>query len=177
MASMKPVSDSLCLTQDQDLWLQHWLSKFGAWVYSGRLEKRQSSIIAQLMLTVERRDEPWREMCSDDDGLFIAKVVDNIYQLDRIAFSLLLCRYVFNRSDRAIARYYHSLVKPRVMIRRNRTQEYRKPSMSTCRREVNEILSAAEYLIYPILKNAFKKRENESKTRKNDKNLLTSLIQ
>ncbi|CAE15839.1 unnamed protein product [Photorhabdus laumondii subsp. laumondii TTO1] len=45
-------TDGLQLTQAQEIWLQDWLSKFGAWVYSGRLDKRQSSMIAELMATV-----------------------------------------------------------------------------------------------------------------------------
>ncbi len=113
------------------------------------------------MATVERRGYPEREMCSDDDGMLITKAVDKIYHIDRIAFTLLLLRYAFGSSDRAIARYYYGISQPRQMIRRNRTVEYRKPSMSTCRRETKEIIRSAEYLIYPHLYNAFKKRDNE----------------
>lgn len=177
MLSIKSISDGLKLDDDQVAWIQPWLSKFGAWVYSGRIEKRQSSIIAEFMATVERRDYPEREMCNDDDGMLIAKVVDKIYYIDRIAFTLLLLRYAFGSSDRAIARYYHHIVKPRQMIRRNRTVEYRKPSISTCRREIEDIISSAEYLIYPYLKDAFKKREKEWKSKNNSKNVLTSLSQ
>ncbi|MDK6976601.1 antiterminator Q family protein, partial [Proteus mirabilis] len=113
MSSIKSISDGLKLDDDQVAWIQPWLSKFGAWVYSGRIEKRQSSIIAEFMATVERRDYPEREMCNDDDGMLIAKVVDKIYHIDRIAFTLLLLRYAFGSSDRAIARYYHNIAKPR----------------------------------------------------------------
>ncbi|MCS6742767.1 hypothetical protein NOM94_23315, partial [Acinetobacter baumannii] len=95
MSSIKSISDGLKLDDDQVAWIQPWLSKFGAWVYSGRIEKRQSSIIAEFMATVERRDYPEREMCNDDDGMLIAKVVDKIYHIDRIAFTLLLLRYAF----------------------------------------------------------------------------------
>ena len=177
MSSIKSISDGLVLDKEREAWLQNWLSKFGAWVYSGRLEKRQSSIIAEFMATVERRDYPEREMCSDDDGMLITKVVDKIYHIDRIAFTLLLLRYAFGSSDRAIARYYYSIAKPRQMVRRNRTVEYRQPSMSTCRREAKEIISYAEYLIYPHLYDAFKNRDNEWKMKNNSKNMLTSLIQ
>ncbi|MDK6738368.1 antiterminator Q family protein, partial [Proteus mirabilis] len=55
MSSIKSISDGLKLDDDQVAWIQPWLSKFGAWVYSGRIEKRQSSIIAEFMATVERR--------------------------------------------------------------------------------------------------------------------------
>ncbi|EJD6506548.1 antiterminator [Providencia rettgeri] len=177
MSSIKSISDGLVLDAEQEAWLQGWLSKFGAWVYSGRLEKRQSSIIAEFMATVEKRDYPEREMCNDDDGMLITKVVDKIYHIDRVAFTLLLLRYAFVSSDRAIARYYYGIAQPRQMVRRNRTLEYRKPSMATCRREVKEIIRFAEYLIYPHLYNAFKIRDNEWKKKNNSKNVLTSLNQ
>lgn len=177
MSSIKNISDGLVLEPEQEAWLQGWLSKFGAWVYSGRLEKRQSSIIAEFMATVEKRDYPEREMCNDDDGMLITKVVDKIYHIDRVAFTLLLLRYAFVSSDRAIARYYYGIAQPRQMVRRNRTLEYRKPSMATCRSEVKEIIRSAEYLIYPHLYNAFKIRDNEWKKKNNSKNVLTSLSQ
>ncbi|MGQ7952330.1 antiterminator Q family protein, partial [Providencia huashanensis] len=103
------------------------------------------------MATVEKRGYPEREMCNDDDGMLITKVVDKIYHIDRVAFTLLLLRYAFVSPDRGIARYYYGIAKPRQMVRRNRTLEYRKPSMATCRREVKEIIRSAEYLIYPHL--------------------------
>ncbi|MCX3072451.1 hypothetical protein OOI97_20020 [Providencia stuartii] len=80
-------------------------------------------------------------------------------------------------SDRAIARYYYGIAQPRQMVCRNRTLEYRKPSMATCRREVKEIIRSAEYLIYTHLYNAFKILDNEWKKKNNSKNVLTSLIQ
>ncbi|MDE9446880.1 antiterminator [Xenorhabdus bovienii] len=159
-------TDGLQLTQSQEIGLQDWLSKFGTWVYSGRLDKRQSSMIAEFMATVELRVYPERPICNDDDGMLIARVVDHIYHIDRIAFAMLLSRYVFNSSDRAIARYYHNIVKPRVMVRRRGSQVFRKPSMSTCRREVEEILKATEYLIYQPLQDAFIRREQERNLKK-----------
>ena len=43
MSSIKSISDGLRLDDVQVAWIQPWLSKFGAWVYSGRIEKRQST--------------------------------------------------------------------------------------------------------------------------------------
>ena len=37
------------LTKEQHDWLNGWLELWGAWVYSGRLEKRMSSVIAEFM--------------------------------------------------------------------------------------------------------------------------------
>ena len=44
----------LNLTKEQHEWLNGWLELWGAWVYSGRLEKRMSSVIAKFMESVER---------------------------------------------------------------------------------------------------------------------------
>lgn len=158
-------TDGLRLTAEQESWLQPWLSRWGAWVYTGRLEKRQSSIIAEHMATVEPRNYPDRPICNDDDGMLICGVVDVLYEIDRRAFGMILLRYVHGSSDRAIARHYHATAKPRLMVRRNGKESYRVPSHITCRREVAEILCAAEYLIYQPLQDAFIKREKETKCR------------
>ncbi|EMR4174195.1 DUF1133 family protein [Serratia marcescens] len=170
-------TDGLKLTKGQEDWLQPWLERWGAWVYTGRIEKRQSSIIAEYMATVEPRHYPERPICNDDDGMLITRVVDQLYAIDRRAFGLLLSRYVHGSSDRAIANYYHAVAKPRAMVRRNGQPGFRRPSHITCRREVSEILSAAEYMLYQPLQDAFILRENERKTKKNDANVLTSMSQ
>ncbi len=177
MSSIKSISDGLSLDQNREVWLQNWLSLFGAWVYSGRLEKRQGSMIAQFMATVERRDYPDRPMCSDDDGLLIDDVINLIYDLDTEAVKMLMSRYVYCASDRAIARCRHQNYERRVMVRRNGLARERIPSMSTCRREVDEILKATEYLLYQPLVDAFKNREKETILKRNCKNVLTSLNQ
>ncbi|HBC5219968.1 TPA: DUF1133 family protein [Serratia marcescens] len=159
-------TDGLKLTKGQEDWLQPWLERWGAWVYTGRIEKRQSSIIAEYMATVEPRHYPERPICNDDDGMLITRVVDQLYAIDRRAFGLLLSRYVHGSSDRAIANYYHAVAKPRAMVRRNGQPGFRRPSHITCRREVSEILSAAEYMLYQPLQDAFISRENERKTKK-----------
>lgn len=159
-------TDGLKLTKEQENWLQPWLECWGAWVYTGRLEKRQSSIIAEYMATVEPQNYPERPICNDDDGMLITRVVDLIYAIDRRAFGLLLSRYVHGSSDRAIAKYYYAVAKPRVMIRRNGQPGFRRPSHITCRREVSEILAAAEYLLYQPLQDAFILRERERKNKK-----------
>ncbi|WP_241033304.1 DUF1133 family protein [Morganella morganii] len=108
---------------------------------------------------------------------FATVPVDHLYHLDREAFKMLLARYVFCASDREIARQHHKVCAPRVMVRRNGMLRSRKPSLSTCRREVDEILKAAEYLLYQPLVDAFKNREKEKIMKRNNKNVLTSLNQ
>ncbi|MBV0841424.1 antiterminator Q family protein [Serratia liquefaciens] len=159
-------ADCLKLTKEQEEWLQPWLERWGAWVYTGRLERRQSSIIAEYMATVEPRHYPERPICNDDDGMLITRVVDKLYAIDRRAFGLLLSRYVHGSSDRSIATYYHAVAKPRAMVRRNGQPGFRRPSHITCRREVSEILAAAEYLLYQPLQDAFISREQELKSKK-----------
>ncbi|MEY0432860.1 antiterminator Q family protein [Providencia huaxiensis] len=175
MSSIKSISDGLVLDPEREAWLQNWLARFGAWVYSGRLEKRQSSMIAEFMATVERRSYLDRPTCSDDDGLLIHDVVDQIYHLDTIAFKMLLSRYVYCASDRAIASSYYENCELRIMPRRNGLLRKRKPSISTCRREVEVILKSTEYLLYQPLVDAFKNREKEAILKRNCKNVLTSL--
>lgn len=177
MSGVMSISDGLRLDEAREAWLQDWLARFGSWVYSGRLVKRQSSMIAEFMATVECRGYPDRPTCSDDDGLLIHDIVDRIYYIDIEAFKMLLARYVFCASDREIARQYHNTCAPRIMPRRNGMLRTRKPSESTCRREVEEILCAAEYMLYQPLKDAFKNREKERTLKRNNKNVLTSLNQ
>ncbi len=65
----------LNLTKEQHDWLNGWLELWGAWVYSGRLEKRMSSVIAKFMESVEPGRVMTRPMCNDDDGMLISQVV------------------------------------------------------------------------------------------------------
>lgn len=177
MSGVMSISDGLRLDEAREVWLQDWLARFGSWVYSGRLVKRQSSMIAEFMATVERRSYPDRPTCSDEDGMLIQGVVDHLYHIDRVAFKMLLARYVFCVSDREISRQYQKACAPRIMPRRNGMLRTRKPSLSTCRREAEKVLSAAEYMLYQPLKDAFKNREKEKIMRRNNKNVLTSLNQ
>ena len=55
-----------------------WRTCRGAWVYSGRLEKRMSSVIAKFMESVEPGRVMTRPMCNDDDGMLISQVVDSV---------------------------------------------------------------------------------------------------
>lgn len=174
MSGVMSISDGLQLDEEREAWLQNWLAKFGAWVYSGRLVKRQNSMIAEFMATVERRSYPDRPTCSDEDGMLIQGVVDHLYHIDRVAFKMLLARYVFCVSDREISRQYQTACAPRIMPRRNGMLRTRKPSLSTCRREAEKVLSAAEYMLYQPLKDAFKNREKEKILKRNNKNVLTS---
>lgn len=155
----------LNLTKDQQDWLNGWLELWGAWVYSGRLEKRQSSMIANWMATVEPQSYPYRPMCNDDDGLLISQVVDSVMFIDKKAFGILLSYYSHGSSKHAIASYYHKVASPRKMSG-SAEGKIRRPSLATCRREVDEILSASLYLLHGPLKKAFNDRKRVGKLRK-----------
>ena len=83
----------LNLTKEQHDWLNGWLELWGAWVYSGRLEKRMSSVIAKFMESVEPGRIMTRPMCNDDDGMLISQVVDSVMCIDKKAFGILLSYY------------------------------------------------------------------------------------
>lgn len=164
----------LNLTKPQHDWINGWLELWGSWVYSGRLEKRQSSVIAQYMATVEPQPYTTRPMCNDDDGLLISQVVDSVMSIDKKAYGILLSYYAHGSSKRAIASYYHKVASPRKMSGRS-GESYRKPSFGTCRNEVDEILNASLFLLYQPLQNAFNDRKRVSKVKHSANNMLTSV--
>lgn len=155
----------LNLTKDQHDWLNGWLELWGAWVYSGRLEKRQSSVIAQYMATVEPQSYPSRPMCNDDDGLLISQVVDSVMFIDKKAFGILLSYYAHGSTKYSIACYYHKVASARKMSGSG-AGKMRRPSLATCRREVEEVLNASLYILYTPLLNAFNDREKVIKITK-----------
>lgn len=152
----------LNLTKEQHEWLNGWLELWGAWVYSGRLEKRMSSVIAQYMATVEPPRHQSRPMCNDDDGMLISQVVDSVLSIDAKAMGILLSYYAHGSSKRAIASYYHKAAKPRKLIGRL-GEGWRKPSEETCRKEVAQIINASLYILYQPLQNAFISRKRVAK--------------
>lgn len=155
----------LNLTNEQHDWLNGWLELWGAWVYSGRLEKRMSSMIAQWMESAEPSRVKSRPMCNDDEGMLISQVVDSVMCIDKKAFGILLSYYAHGSTEYAIAVYSHKVANPRKIATRGGNR-LKKPSLATCRREVKDILSASQFLIYfPLLK-AMKERKKVGKIKK-----------
>lgn len=152
----------LKLTNDQHEWLNGWLELWGAWVYSGRLEKRMSSVIAKFMESAEPGRVLTRPMCNDDDGMLISQVVDSVMFIDKKAFGILLSYYAHGSSKYSISSYYHKVASPRKMTGRG-GERIRKPSLITCRREVDEILNASLFLLYQPMVNAFNNRKRVDK--------------
>jgi hypothetical protein len=166
----------LNLTKEQLDWLDNQLELWGAWVYSGRLEKRMSSVIAQYMATVEPSRYPERPMCNDDDGMLISQVVDSVMCIDKKAFGIVLSYYVHLASKRSIAAYYHKCAIPRKMTGRG-GDRFRAPSLVTCRREVDQILAASQWLIYQKLYPAMNERKRVANVKEIDNKWLTVLSQ
>jgi hypothetical protein len=153
------------LTKDRHDWVNDWLELWGAWVASGRLEKCVSSVIAQYMATVEPSGTPTRPMCNDDDGMLISQVVDSVMYIDKRAYGILLSYYSRGSSRYSIAVYMHKSAIPRKTATRGGNR-MRRPSLSTCRREVNDILDASLFMLYQPLQDAFKNRKRVAKVRK-----------
>ncbi|PHM52506.1 antiterminator Q family protein [Xenorhabdus sp. KK7.4] len=153
------------LIKEQQDWIDGWLNLWGAWVYSGRIDKRQFNMIYKFMMSVEPGKHQERPICNDDDGMLISQVVDSVMCIDRKAYGILLSYYAHNASKLAISTYYHKVASPRKMMTRSGGR-LKKPSMGTCRNEVNEILNASLYLLYQPLKNAFNSRKRVEKIKK-----------
>lgn len=153
----------LSLSDEQHQWVNGWLELWGAWVYSGQLERRMSNMIAKFMESVEPSKNPSRPMCNDDDGMLISQVVDSVMFIDKKAFGILLSYYAHGSSKRAIASYYHATAKPRKINRGRLGEGWRKPSEETCRKEVAEILKASLYMLYAPMVNAFNSRKRVDK--------------
>lgn len=159
-----PIAE-LKLTDDQHRWIEGWLELWGAWVYSGRLEKRQSSVIAQLMERVEPGRVMSRPMCNDDDGMLISQVVDSVMRIDPEAYKILLSYYAHGSSQYSIAVYMHKVATPRKMGTRGGNRVIN-PSLSFFRRIVKEKLEASQYFLYEPLRIAMNNRKRVPKIRK-----------
>ena len=155
----------LSLSDEQHQWVNGWLELWGAWVYSGRLERRMSNMIAKFMESVEPSKNPSRPMCNDDDGMLISQVVDSVMFIDKKAFGILLSYYAHGSSKYSIASYYHKVASPRKMMRRG-GERLARPSLATCRREVDEILNASMFVLYAPLERAFKMRKRVEKIKR-----------
>jgi hypothetical protein len=159
------------LTTDQYRWIDGWLHLWGAWVQTGRIDKSMINMIAKFMATVEPQ-QCSRQVCSDDDGMLISRVVGaHLQQIDSNAYKVLLAYYVYQSSEIRIASWQHATASPRLMKTRGGNQ-YRKPSISTVRREVKDTLNAALFCLYQPMQNAFIVRDNAKKISKNVDNVL-----
>lgn len=158
------------LSDEQYQWIDGWLQQWGAWCYSGRLEKRMTSVIAKFMEAADpTRVMPSRPMCNDDDGMLISQVVDRVLAIDKKALGIVLSYYAFGSSKRAIASYQFETAKPRKITTGRGGEGYRRPSLVTCRREVDQILDAALWMIYRELYPAMNERKRAANVKQRAK--------
>lgn len=159
------------LTTEQYRWIDGWLQLWGAWVQTGRIDKSMINMIAKFMATVEPQQTS-RPVCSDDDGMLISQVIgSHLKAIDENAYKMLLAYYVYQSSEIRIATWQHAIACPRLMRTRGGNQ-YKKPSMSTVRREVKDVLNASLFCLYQPMQNAFIVRDNAKKIAKNVHNEL-----
>lgn len=150
------------LSDEQHQWIDGWLQQWGAWCYSGRLEKRMTSVIAKYMEAADpTRVMPSRPMCNDDDGMLISQVVDRVLAIDKKALGIIYSYYEFCASKREIASYLFGTAKPRKIIVGRGGNGWRRPSFRTCQREVDQILDAALWMIYRELYPAMNVRKRD----------------
>ncbi|MER1959733.1 DUF1133 family protein [Proteus vulgaris] len=152
------------LTDEQFRWLDGWLNLWGAWVQSGR-SGRMINMIYKFMKTVEPNTTPSRPMCNDDEGMLISQVVDSVIATDTQAYGILLSYYAHGSSKLSIASYYHRVAKPRKMQTKGGNR-FKKPSLGTCRNDVDAKLKAAQWLLYEPLRNAMNNRKRVAKVKK-----------
>ncbi|APU92699.1 antitermination protein Q [Proteus phage vB_PvuS_Pm34] len=152
------------LTDEQFRWLDGWLELWGAWVQSGR-SGRMINMIYKFMKTVEPNATPSRPMCNDDEGMLISQVVDSVIATDTQAYGILLSYYAHGSSKLSIASYYHRVAKPRKMQTKGGNR-FKKPSLGTCRNDVDAKLKAAQWLLYEPLRNAMNNRKRVAKVKK-----------
>lgn len=152
------------LTEEQFCWLDSWLALWGAWVQSGE-QGHRVNMIYQFMQTVEPNSRKTRPMCNDDDGLLISQTVDAVIAIDPQTYKILLSYYAYGLSKFSIASYHHRIAEPRNMKTKG-GNKYSKPSLRTCRREVDEKLKAAQFLLYEPLLNVMKSRKRVAKISK-----------
>ncbi len=98
-----------------------------------------------------------RPMCNDDDGMLISQVVDSVMYIDKKAFGILLSYYAHGSSKRQLHPTITRLQRPRKMC--GRGGEDGKPSLATCRNEIDDILKASLFVLYQPMQNAFKMRK------------------
>lgn len=167
-------TQDLQLNKENHDWINGWMELFGAWVYSGRLEKKMTSMIAQWMESAEPSRVCSRPMCNDDDGMLISGVVDSVMSIDSRALGILISYYAHGSSKRAIAEYYHRTSAPRRMEKGRGGEGWRKPSAETCRKEVSQILNASLYMLHQPLRDAFDKRKVVKKVKHVGNQVLTT---
>ncbi|KGQ27300.1 antitermination protein [Gallibacterium anatis] len=165
---MKYLSD-LQLTNEQEKWVKEWLCKWGAWIRSGRLDKRQVNIIGRLMDSVTPAD-PSDPICTDDEGLMISQMIDEFFTTqDKELHFIVYGHYVDKMSVNRLSVVLFDEIEPRLMKPCMNKPSIRKPSLKTVKRYVQCRLDLATAIIHEMLIKGFIILKNVAKNRKNIK--------
>ncbi|MDG6894540.1 antitermination protein [Volucribacter amazonae] len=159
----------LTLTPEQEKWLKEWLFKWGAWVRTGRLDKRQVNIIARLMESVTPSD-PQDPICTDDEGVMISKMIDEFFLTQDKELHFIIYGYYVNKMTvNRLATILSDDIQPRLMQPCHGKSEVRKPSKRTVLRYVSNRLNLANAIIHEMLLKGFIILKKVTKKRKNIK--------
>lgn len=165
---MKYLSD-LQLTNEQEKWVKAWLCKWGAWIRSERLDKRQVNIIGRLMDSVTPAD-PSDPICTDDEGLMISQMIDEFFTTqDKELHFIVYGHYVDKMSVNRLSVVLFDEIEPRLMKPCMNKPSIRKPSLKTVKRYVQCRLDLATAIIHEMLIKGFIILKNVAKNRKNIK--------
>ncbi|KGQ55054.1 antitermination protein [Gallibacterium anatis str. Avicor] len=165
---MKYLSD-LQLTNEQEKWVKEWLCKWGAWIRSGRLDKRQVNIIGRLMDSVTPAD-PSDPICTDDEGLMISQIIDEFFTTqDKELHFIVYGHYVDKMTVNRLSVVLFDEIEPRLMKPCMNKPSIRKPSLKTVKRYVQCRLDLATAIIHEMLIKGFIILKNVAKNRKNIK--------
>ncbi|MDK9430948.1 antiterminator Q family protein [Gallibacterium anatis] len=165
---MKYLSD-LQLTNEQEKWVKAWLCKWGAWIRSGRLDKRQVNIIGRLMDSVTPAD-PSDPICTDDEGLMISQMIDEFFTTqDKELHFIVYGHYVDKMSVNRLSVVLFDEIEPRLMKPCMNKPSIRKPSLKTVKRYVQCRLDLVTAIIHEMLIKGFIILKNVAKNRKNIK--------
>ncbi|KAA6208032.1 antiterminator Q family protein [Avibacterium paragallinarum] len=169
MQDLKLNLSELKLTSEQEKWVKEWLYKWGAWINTGRLDKRQVNIIGRLMDSVTP-SEPQRPICTDEEGLMISQMIDEFFTTqDKELHFIVYGYYVENMSVNRLSVLLFDEIEPRVMKPCVHKPSIRKPSLKTVKRYVKCRLDLATAIIHELLLKGFIILKNAAKNHKNIK--------
>lgn len=165
---MRKLSD-LKLTSEQEKWVKEWLYKWGAWIRTGRLDKRQVNIIGRLMDSVVP-SEPQSPICTDEEGLMISRMIDEFFTMQDKELHFIVYGYYVNRMTvHKLVTKLQDVIEPRLMRGAEGKPNIRKPSKRKLIEYVKQRLELATAIIHELLVKGFIILKNAAKNHKNIK--------
>ncbi len=142
---------TLKLTREQEKFVDEYMFQWGAWVRSGRLDKREVNMIARLMMSVEP-SEAGEMMCADDVGYMISQIIDQFFVKNDEQMRFIVFSYYVNKSTvNFIATKLRKQVGAIEMQPCNGKSNIRVPCHKTVKRKVEKQLTLAKAIIHELL--------------------------